>query len=87
MGAPPGAYDKQYVRDWGRSTGGDGRPPAPEVPADVVAATRSRYVEAYERITGTLVAAGGLSAATNGIPTVYPGGGTPRGAAGAGAIS
>ena len=46
------SYDKQYVRDWGRSTGWDQKPPAPEVPADVVAATRAKYVEAYEKITG-----------------------------------
>lgn len=45
------SYDKQYVRDWGRSTGWDQKPPAPEVPADVVAATRAKYVEAYEKIT------------------------------------
>jgi phosphoribosylaminoimidazole-succinocarboxamide synthase len=47
------AFDKQYVRDWAAGTGWDKRPPAPEVPADVVAATRQRYVEVYERITGT----------------------------------
>jgi phosphoribosylaminoimidazole-succinocarboxamide synthase len=46
------AYDKQFVRDWATSTGWDRTPPAPEVPADVVAATRARYVDAYEKITG-----------------------------------
>jgi phosphoribosylaminoimidazole-succinocarboxamide synthase len=46
------AYDKQFVRDWAASTGWDRTPPAPEVPADVVAATRARYVDAYEKITG-----------------------------------
>jgi phosphoribosylaminoimidazole-succinocarboxamide synthase len=46
------AFDKQYVRDWAAGTGWDKRPPAPEVPADVVEVTRQRYVEAYERITG-----------------------------------
>jgi len=52
-GGPQYAYDKQYVRDWAAGTGWDKRPPAPAVPAEVVAATRSRYAEVYERITGT----------------------------------
>jgi phosphoribosylaminoimidazole-succinocarboxamide synthase len=46
------AFDKQYVRDWAASTGWDKKPPAPEVPEQVVEATRARYVEAYERLTG-----------------------------------
>jgi phosphoribosylaminoimidazole-succinocarboxamide synthase len=46
------ALDKQFVRDWSLSSGWDKRPPAPPVPAEVVEATRARYVEAYERITG-----------------------------------
>jgi phosphoribosylaminoimidazole-succinocarboxamide synthase len=46
------SYDKQYVRDWATSTGWDKQPPAPEIPADVVAATQARYTEAYERLTG-----------------------------------
>jgi phosphoribosylaminoimidazole-succinocarboxamide synthase len=46
------SFDKQYVRDWAASSGWDKRPPAPSIPADVVAGTRARYVEAYERITG-----------------------------------
>ncbi len=45
--------DKQFVRDWATGTGWDKRPPAPELPDDVVAATRARYVEVYERLTGT----------------------------------
>jgi phosphoribosylaminoimidazole-succinocarboxamide synthase len=51
-GRPQPSFDKQYVRDWATSTGWDKKPPAPEVPADVVEATRARYIEAYERITG-----------------------------------
>ena len=51
-GKPQHAYDKQFVRDWAAGTGWNRQPPAPEVPADVVAATRARYFEAYERITG-----------------------------------
>jgi len=51
-GRPQFAFDKQFVRDWATGTGWDKRPPAPEVPDDVVAVTRARYIEAYERITG-----------------------------------
>lgn len=46
------SFDKQYVRDWASSTGWDKLPPAPEVPEDVVAGTRAKYVEAYELVTG-----------------------------------
>src|SRR4051812_23748182 len=46
------SFDKQYVRDWASSTGWDKTPPAPAIPDDVVAGTRERYVEAYERISG-----------------------------------
>jgi phosphoribosylaminoimidazole-succinocarboxamide synthase len=45
------SFDKQYVRDWASASGWDKRPPAPPIPDDVVAGTRARYVEAYERIT------------------------------------
>jgi phosphoribosylaminoimidazole-succinocarboxamide synthase len=44
------SFDKQYVRDWAAASGWDKRPPAPEIPEDVVAGTRARYVEAYELI-------------------------------------
>jgi phosphoribosylaminoimidazole-succinocarboxamide synthase len=47
------SYDKQYVRDWLTSSGWDRVSPPPELPADVVAATRERYVTAYEQLTGT----------------------------------
>jgi phosphoribosylaminoimidazole-succinocarboxamide synthase len=46
------SFDKQYVRDWAAGSGWDKRPPAPEIPQDVVAGTRARYIEAYELITG-----------------------------------
>lgn len=45
------SFDKQIVRDWAARTGWDKRPPGPEIPPDLVAATRSRYIEVYERIT------------------------------------
>jgi phosphoribosylaminoimidazole-succinocarboxamide synthase len=50
-GAPP-SFDKQPLRDWLEATGWDKTPPPPSLPADVVEATRARYVAAYERITG-----------------------------------
>lgn len=46
------SFDKQYVRDWLDQSGWDHTPPPPELPADVVEATRDRYVEAYERVSG-----------------------------------
>jgi phosphoribosylaminoimidazole-succinocarboxamide synthase len=46
------SFDKQYVRDWLDSTGWDHSPPPPDLPPDVIDATRARYVEAYERVTG-----------------------------------
>ena len=46
------SFDKQFVRDWASSTGWDRNPPAPAIPEDVVARTREKYIEAYERITG-----------------------------------
>ncbi|MBQ0892161.1 phosphoribosylaminoimidazolesuccinocarboxamide synthase [Micromonospora sp. U56] len=47
------SYDKQYVRDWATDSGWDKQGPAPEVPAEVVEATRARYVDVYERLTGS----------------------------------
>jgi phosphoribosylaminoimidazole-succinocarboxamide synthase len=51
-GGPQPSYDKQYVRDYCESLGWDKTSPGPEVPADVVAGTRARYVEAFELLTG-----------------------------------
>ena len=45
-------FDKQYVRDWLMESGWNREPPAPELPQDVVEKTMTRYIEAYERITG-----------------------------------
>jgi phosphoribosylaminoimidazole-succinocarboxamide synthase len=50
-GSPP-SYDKQYVRDWLETLDWDKAPPGPAIPDEVVAGTRARYVEAYERLTG-----------------------------------
>ncbi len=46
------SFDKQIVRDWAAGTGWDKTPPGPAVPEDIVAKTRARYIEVYERITG-----------------------------------
>jgi phosphoribosylaminoimidazole-succinocarboxamide synthase len=46
------SFDKQFVRDWASSTGWDRTPPAPPIPAEVVARTRAKYIEAYQLITG-----------------------------------
>ena len=55
-GHPQPSFDKQYVRDWLRSpeSGWDprGQAPPPALPPEVVARTRAKYVEAYERLTG-----------------------------------
>ena len=51
-GRPQPSFDKQFVRDWCLATGWDRTYPGPELPDDVVAGTRARYVEAFERLTG-----------------------------------
>jgi phosphoribosylaminoimidazole-succinocarboxamide synthase len=51
-GRPQASFDKQFARDYGESLGWDKTAPGPELPDEVVAGTRSRYVEAFERLTG-----------------------------------
>ncbi|MGH7415809.1 MAG: phosphoribosylaminoimidazolesuccinocarboxamide synthase [Candidatus Rokuibacteriota bacterium] len=51
-GGPQPSYDKQYVRDFCEKIGWGKTHPGPELPADVVAGTRRRYVEAFEHVTG-----------------------------------
>jgi len=51
-GGPQPSFDKQFVRDFCEMLGWDKTPPGPELPDDVVAGTRARYVEAFERLTG-----------------------------------
>jgi phosphoribosylaminoimidazole-succinocarboxamide synthase len=51
-GGPQPSFDKQFVRDYCETLGWDKTPPGPELPEDVVAGTRARYVEAFERLTG-----------------------------------
>jgi phosphoribosylaminoimidazole-succinocarboxamide synthase len=50
-GGPQPSFDKQFVRDWCERTGWSKQAPGPELPADVVAGTRARYLEAFERLT------------------------------------
>lgn len=52
-GQPQQSFDKQYVRDYLLSLAWDRRPPAPELPADVVANTQRKYEEALTRLTST----------------------------------
>jgi len=51
-GRPQASFDKQFVRDWLEAQRWDKTAPGPALPDDVVAGTRQRYVEAFERITG-----------------------------------
>ena len=46
------SFDKQYVRDYCETLGWDKTAPGPELPDEIVAGTRRRYVEAFERLTG-----------------------------------
>ncbi|MFC4943275.1 phosphoribosylaminoimidazolesuccinocarboxamide synthase [Pseudonocardia sp. GCM10023141] len=52
-GGPQFSFDKQFVREWSATLDWDRTPPGPEAPAEVIEATRARYVEVYERLTGT----------------------------------
>jgi phosphoribosylaminoimidazole-succinocarboxamide synthase len=51
-GGPQPSFDKQFVRDYCESLGWDKTYPGPELPQDVVAGTRARYVDAFEQLTG-----------------------------------
>lgn len=51
-GRPQDSFDKQFVRDYLESIRWEKKPPAPALPPDIVAKTRAKYVQAYERITG-----------------------------------
>ena len=52
-GVEPASFDKQFVRNWLDDAGWDHDSEAPELPDDVVAGTRERYIQAFERITGS----------------------------------
>jgi phosphoribosylaminoimidazole-succinocarboxamide synthase len=52
VGVSPPSYDKQFVRDYLETLDWDKTPPAPKLPADVIARTSAKYREALERLTG-----------------------------------
>jgi phosphoribosylaminoimidazole-succinocarboxamide synthase len=51
-GGPQPSFDKQFVRDWLERSGWDKNSPPPPLPDDIVAKTREKYIEAYERLSG-----------------------------------
>lgn len=51
-GRPQQSFDKQFLRDWLESIGWDKKPPAPELPPEIVEKTRARYLEALKRLIG-----------------------------------
>ena len=55
-GQSPPSFDKQFVRDWLERTSWDKNSPPPRLPADIVAETRAKYVEALTRLTGRALA-------------------------------
>jgi phosphoribosylaminoimidazole-succinocarboxamide synthase len=76
-GRTPPSFDKQPLRDWLEATGWDKVPPPPDLPPEVVEATRARYVAAYELLTGLRFADwpghdGGLDAGTQPGPGPVP---------------
>jgi len=56
VGSSPPSFDKQYVRDYLETLGWDKTPPAPRLPAEVIARTSQKYREALERLTGRKLA-------------------------------
>jgi phosphoribosylaminoimidazole-succinocarboxamide synthase len=51
-GRPQHSLDKQFLRDWSATLAWDRTPPGPPIPEEIVAATRARYENVYERLTG-----------------------------------
>ena len=51
-GRPQHSLDKQFVRDWSATLNWDRTPPGPPIPDEIVAATRDRYIDVYQRLTG-----------------------------------
>ena len=51
-GQPQHSLDKQFVRDWSATLDWDRTPPGPPIPEQIVAATRDRYIDVYQRLTG-----------------------------------
>ena len=55
-GTSPPSFDKQYVRDWLEAQKWNKQPPAPRLPADVLARTAEKYIEALRMLTGRTLA-------------------------------
>lgn len=53
LGGSIESFDKQYLRDWAEQSGWDKQSEPPPIPEDVVAKTREKYIEAFEKLTGT----------------------------------
>jgi phosphoribosylaminoimidazole-succinocarboxamide synthase len=53
VGQSQDSFDKQFVRDYLESIKWEKKPPIPTLPADIVKKTREKYIEAFERLTGT----------------------------------
>lgn len=53
VGKSQKSYDKQYLRDWLKTSGWNKQPPAPTLPEDVIEITSKKYVEAFETLTGS----------------------------------
>lgn len=53
VGQSINSFDKQYLRNWAEQSGWDKQSDPPPIPEDVIAKTREKYVEAYEKLTGT----------------------------------
>jgi phosphoribosylaminoimidazole-succinocarboxamide synthase len=51
-GRPQHSLDKQFLRDWSATLDWDRTPPGPPIPEEIVAATRDRYIDVYQRLTG-----------------------------------
>ena len=60
-GSEQASYDKQFLRNYLSGLNWDRTPPGPELPRDVVAGTQSRYLEAYQRLTGSTLDLGDLA--------------------------
>ena len=56
VGQSPPSFDKQFVRDYLETLDWDKTPPAPRLPAEVIEKTTAKYLEAYERLTGSALA-------------------------------
>ena len=54
VGKSQKSYDKQYLRDYLKSTGWNKQPPAPELPKEVIQVTSNKYIEAFQTLTGQL---------------------------------